>query len=85
MSGLSSGQRVRAALAKALIENPDLLLLDEPTNHLDQEMLEWLEAALKKRGGACVIVSHDRKFLNAVCNQARRDQKRKACQLRRKL
>lgn len=69
MSSLSSGQRVRAALAKALIENPDLLLLDEPTNHLDQEMLEWLQSALRQRGGACVIVSHDRKFLNAVCNQ----------------
>jgi len=69
MSRLSSGQRVRAALAKALIENPDLLLLDEPTNHLDQEMLEWLESALRQRQGACVIVSHDRKFLNAVCNQ----------------
>lgn len=68
MSSLSSGERVRAALAKALIENPDLLLLDEPTNHLDQEMLEWLETALKQRKGACVIVSHDRKFLNAVCN-----------------
>lgn len=69
MSHLSSGQRVRAALAKALIENPDLLLLDEPTNHLDQEMIEWLEAVLKQRRGACVIVSHDRKFLNAVCNR----------------
>ncbi len=69
MSRLSSGQRVRAALAKALIENPDLLFLDEPTNHLDREMLEWLEEALKQRRGACVIVSHDRKFLNAVCNR----------------
>ncbi|MBS4163775.1 putative ABC transporter ATP-binding protein YdiF [Candidatus Protochlamydia amoebophila] len=69
MSRLSSGQRVRAALAKALLENPDLLLLDEPTNHLDQEMLEWLESALKQRQGACIIVSHDRKFLNAVCNR----------------
>lgn len=68
MSHLSSGQRVRSALAKALIENPDLLLLDEPTNHLDQEMLEWLEMTLKQRKGACVIVSHDRKFLNAICN-----------------
>lgn len=68
MSSLSSGQRVCAALAKALIENPDLLLLDEPTNHLDQEMLAWLIAALKQRRGACVIVSHERKFLNAVCN-----------------
>jgi ATPase subunit of ABC transporter with duplicated ATPase domains len=69
MSRLSSGQRVRAALAKALIENPDLLLLDEPTNHLDQEMIQWLEEALKQRAGACVIVSHDRKFLNASCNR----------------
>jgi len=69
MSCLSSGQRVRAALAKALIENPDLLLLDEPTNHLDQEMIQWLEATLRQREGACVIVSHDRKFLNAACNQ----------------
>ncbi|MBS0654099.1 MAG: ABC-F family ATP-binding cassette domain-containing protein, partial [Verrucomicrobia bacterium] len=69
MFSLSSGQRVRAALAKALIENPDLLLLDEPTNHLDQEMIEWLKAVLKHREGACVIVSHDRKFLNDVCNR----------------
>lgn len=69
MSSLSSGQRVRAALAKALIKNPDLLLLDEPTNHLDQEMIEWLELALKQRKGACVIVSHDRRFLNRACNR----------------
>lgn len=69
MSHLSSGQRMRAALAKALIENPDLLLLDEPTNHLDQEMIQWLEATLKQRKGACVVVSHDRKFLNAACNR----------------
>ncbi len=69
MSYLSSGQRMRAAMARALIANPDLLLLDEPTNHLDQEMLEWLETVLKQRQGACVIVSHDRKFLNAACNQ----------------
>ena len=69
MSVLSSGQRMRAALAKALIENPDLLLLDEPTNHLDHEMLKWLEDTLKQREGACIIVSHDRKFLNAVCNR----------------
>lgn len=68
MTYLSSGQRIRIALAKALIANPDLLLLDEPTNHLDEEMLEWLQSVLKRRKGACVIVSHDRKFLNAVCN-----------------
>lgn len=69
MSVLSSGQRIRAALAKALIENPDLLLLDEPTNHLDQEMLKWLEEVLRTRQGASVIVSHDRTFLNSVCNR----------------
>jgi len=69
MSVLSSGQCVRVALAKALIKNPDLLLLDEPTNHLDEEMLKWLEETLKQRKGACVLVSHDRKFLNAVCNR----------------
>ncbi|MBM3192588.1 MAG: ABC-F family ATP-binding cassette domain-containing protein, partial [Chlamydiae bacterium] len=64
---LSSGQRMRVGLAKALLENPDLLLLDEPTNHLDQEMTEWLTTVLKQRKGACVIVSHDRTFLNATC------------------
>lgn len=69
MASLSSGQRVRIALAKALIENPDLLLLDEPTNHLDLEMLEWLEKTLQTREGATIIVSHDRKFLNATCNR----------------
>ncbi len=69
MSCLSCGQRVRAALAKALIESPDLLLLDEPTNHLDQEMIQWLETALKQTKRACMIVSHDRKFLNAACNR----------------
>jgi ATPase subunit of ABC transporter with duplicated ATPase domains len=69
MASLSSGQRVRIALAKALIENPDLLLLDEPTNHLDLEMLEWLEKMLLAREGATIVVSHDRKFLNATCNR----------------
>ena len=65
---LSGVQKVRVALAKALIENPDLLLLDEPTNHLDSEMLQWLEDFLQSRQGATVIVSHDRKFMNKVCN-----------------
>ncbi len=68
MSCLSSGERIRVALAKILIQNPDLLLLDEPTSHLDQEIVQWLQEALKQRKGACVIVSHDRKFLNAICS-----------------
>lgn len=68
MAFLSSGQRVRIALAKALLDDPDLLLLDEPTNHLDLEMQLWLRDMLRKRIGATLIVSHERKFLNETCN-----------------
>ncbi|HRA49136.1 MAG TPA: ABC-F family ATP-binding cassette domain-containing protein, partial [Thermomicrobiales bacterium] len=63
---LSGGQKTRVALAKALLADPDLLLLDEPTNHLDLVMLEWLETFLRTWGGACLIVSHDRYFLDRV-------------------
>ncbi len=63
---LSGGQKTRVALAKALLADPELLLLDEPTNHLDLEMLEWLETFLRSWGGACLIVSHDRYFLDRV-------------------
>lgn len=63
---LSGGQKTRVALAKALLADPDLLLLDEPTNHLDLVMLEWLEGFLRTWGGACLIVSHDRYFLDRV-------------------
>ena len=66
VSLLSGGQKTRVALAKALLADPDLLLLDEPTNHLDLEMLEWLEGFLKGWNGACLIVSHDRYFLDRV-------------------
>lgn len=68
MALLSGGQRIRIALAKAFIENPDLLLLDEPTNHLDQDMLSWLKETLLQRKGSTIIVSHDRKFINETCN-----------------
>ncbi|MDQ3514422.1 MAG: ABC-F family ATP-binding cassette domain-containing protein [Chloroflexota bacterium] len=63
---LSGGQKTRVALAKALLAAPDLLLLDEPTNHLDLEMLEWLETFLRGWHGACLVVSHDRYFLDRV-------------------
>ncbi|MBA2671305.1 MAG: ABC-F family ATP-binding cassette domain-containing protein [Gemmatimonadetes bacterium] len=66
---LSGGQKTRVALAKALLADPDLLLLDEPTNHLDLDMLEWLEAFLRTWTGACLIVSHDRYFLDRVTSR----------------
>jgi ATP-binding cassette subfamily F protein uup len=63
---LSGGQRKRVALARALIESPDLLILDEPTNHLDAETITWLEDFLKGFRGALLLVTHDRYFLDRV-------------------
>ena len=66
---LSGGQRKRLALISVLLSPADILLLDEPTNHLDNEMADWLEAYLKKRRGALIMVTHDRYFLDSVCNR----------------
>lgn len=65
---LSGGQKKRVALARLLIEEQDLLLLDEPTNHLDLDMIEWLEQYLKRVSRTLLLISHDRYFLDSVCN-----------------
>tara|TARA_R110000868_G_scaffold12619_2_gene59961 strand:- start:16291 stop:18198 length:1908 start_codon:yes stop_codon:yes gene_type:complete len=69
VSVLSGGQKKRLALANALINKPDLLVLDEPTNHLDLEMIEWLEAFFAKENITLFMVTHDRYFLERVCNE----------------
>ena len=68
MSVLSGGQVKRVALANVLLQNPDLLILDEPTNHLDLEMIEWLEGYLGRQCITLLMVTHDRYFLDRVCN-----------------
>lgn len=68
MGELSGGQRKRVALAALLIREPDLVLLDEPTNHLDVEMIEWLEGYLRQSNLTLLMVTHDRYFLDNVCN-----------------
>ncbi len=66
---LSGGQQKRLALAKVLISKPDVLILDEPTNHLDLDMIEWLEDYLEKTKATLLMVTHDRYFLDRVCNE----------------
>ena len=66
---LSGGQKKKIALASALINQADLLILDEPTNHLDIDMIEWLEEYLKKQNLSLLMVTHDRYFLNSVCDE----------------
>lgn len=68
MGQLSGGQQKRIALANVLIAEPDLLILDEPTNHLDLEMIEWLEGYLQRGNKTLLMVTHDRYFLDRVCN-----------------
>ncbi len=69
IDNLSGGQLKRVALAKVLIEEPDLLILDEPTNHLDLEMIEWLEEFLQRQNLTLFMVTHDRYFLDRVCTE----------------
>ena len=68
-SEFSGGWRMRVELAKLLLKKPDVFLLDEPTNHLDIESIQWLEDFLKNYNGAIVLVSHDKAFIDAVCNR----------------
>ncbi len=68
MGSLSGGQVKRVALAQIILANPDFLLLDEPTNHLDVDIIEWLEKYLSSFSGAIFMITHDRYFLEAVCN-----------------
>jgi ATP-binding cassette subfamily F protein 3 len=65
----SGGWQMRIALGKILLQEPDLLLLDEPTNHLDVETIQWLEGYLTEQSVPLVVISHDRAFLDRVCNQ----------------
>jgi ATP-binding cassette subfamily F protein uup len=69
ISELSGGQKKRLALARVLIQDPDLLILDEPTNHLDTDTIEWLEEYLGSNNMTLIMVTHDRYFLDRVCNE----------------
>jgi ATP-binding cassette subfamily F protein uup len=68
MGTLSGGEKRRVALCRAIVSNPDLLILDEPTNHLDTDSIEWMAQYLKKFRGAFLVATHDRYFLDEICN-----------------
>lgn len=69
MSTLSGGQKKRVAIAKALLAEPDMLILDEPTNHLDIQAIEWIESRLSRSSSTILLVTHDRYFLDRICNK----------------
>ncbi|MCM1292165.1 MAG: ABC-F family ATP-binding cassette domain-containing protein [Bacteroides sp.] len=69
VGNLSGGQKKRIAIARVLLDNPDLIILDEPTNHLDIDIIEWLEEYLRRQNVTLLMVTHDRYFLDAVCTK----------------
>ncbi|MCK5413440.1 MAG: ABC-F family ATP-binding cassette domain-containing protein, partial [Candidatus Pacebacteria bacterium] len=69
VSSLSGGEKTRLALAKIILQNPNILILDEPTNHLDLDTIDWLEKFLGSWNGAILAISHDKRFLDSVCDK----------------